>query len=276
MTYRPYFIFSETGCADPGLAPERGAYRAPDPAFPGKTPLTFGMDEKEPLMEFTGERFIMETGTEAMHGAHLKRYQFASGFVAGKRVLDIASGSGYGSRMLADAGAASVTGVDISAEAVAFATERYGSAANLKYVNADACAFTTGTYDVITSFETIEHLHQRDAFLANLHGMLAPGGTLLMSTPNKSIKSAGRPSNAPKNKYHVYEYRQEEFLAAVTQAGFKIEKVMGQHLYPFFFRLEKLGLRLRRYKFFENTPTDLKSLKNPLVISRFIVIVAKK
>ena len=227
-------------------------------------------------MEFTGERFIMDSSTGIMQGDHLKRYEFAKGFAPGKRVLDIACGSGYGSAMLAEGAAKSVTGVDISPEAVAFAKGRFGGLPNLTYLNEDACAFRKGEFDLITSFETIEHLNQRDTFLANLYSMLVPGGILLISTPNKAIKSPTRPSNSPKNKFHVYEYRQEEFTRTIMQAGFKIEKLMGQHLFPFFYRFERLSWRLKRYKFFENTSCDLKSLANPLVISKFIVVLARK
>ena len=76
-------------------------------------------------MEFTGERFVPQCQGE-IAAEHYHRYFFASGFVAGKRVLDIASGEGYGTHILAQS-AAHVTGVDISPEAVAKNTPGTGS-----------------------------------------------------------------------------------------------------------------------------------------------------
>ena len=90
-------------------------------------------------LTFTGERFLPSCEGEMIY-EHWHRYLFARQYVAGKRVLDVASGEGYGSAMMA-AQAASVTGVDISPEAVKHASEPYGSAANLK----DLCGSCAST-----------------------------------------------------------------------------------------------------------------------------------
>ena len=76
-------------------------------------------------LEFTGERYMPEiTGNIFLE--HMHRYLLAARFVAGKTVLDIACGEGFGSKILAE-NASSVVGVDIAAEAVSHARSKYGS-----------------------------------------------------------------------------------------------------------------------------------------------------
>src|SRR5690242_564830 len=111
-------------------------------------------------MEFTGERFVPTETGEIRH-EHLHRYAWCSRLVAGKDVLDIACGEGYGSAMLARH-ARSVTGVDIAQSAVQHAAERYGGTPGLQFTCGDAAQIPLGdqSVDVVVSFETIEH-HDR-------------------------------------------------------------------------------------------------------------------
>ena len=85
-----------------------------------------------PALDFTGERFTPECVREIWY-EHWARYAFALEFAQGKRVLDAACGEGFGSALLART-AREVTGVDISAQAVAHAQARYGGTANLRYL----------------------------------------------------------------------------------------------------------------------------------------------
>src|SRR5207249_9324746 len=105
------------------------------------------------------------------------------GLVPEKRVLDIACGEGYGSAALARAGAASVVGVDISAEACEHARRKYGVDARVG--RADRIPLPAGSIDVIVSFETIEHVERPESFLNECVRVLAPGGALILSTPNR-------------------------------------------------------------------------------------------
>src|SRR2546422_853772 len=63
------------------------------------------------MLEWTGERFLPWLREATIAYEHLQRYAYAATFVKGKRVLDLASGEGYGSRILANS-ASSVVGVD--------------------------------------------------------------------------------------------------------------------------------------------------------------------
>jgi SAM-dependent methyltransferase len=161
-------------------------------------------------------------------GEHLARYQFASKFVTPSvRTLDIACGTGFGVRRLRDSGA-HVIGVDIDPEA----TRRAGASAagpTALVLRADGLRlpFASGTFGLITSFETIEHLQQRPGFAAELRRVLAPGGVCLMSTPNAFYS---RPvGGVPRNPFHVHEYQPAE-LAAELGRTFENVQVVGQIL----------------------------------------------
>jgi SAM-dependent methyltransferase len=178
----------------------------------------------EPL-EFTGERFTPECVREIWY-EHIHRYVFARELVAHKRVLDAACGEGYGSALLAGA-AQSVTGVDLSEEAVRHARGRY-RAANLAFRQADCLElpFDDAEFDCIVSFETLEHLEDHEALLREFRRVLEPGGFLLLSSPDKAVYT-DRLQN--RNEFHLRElYRGE--LEALLSAHFPAYRLWGQKL----------------------------------------------
>lgn len=154
-------------------------------------------------MEFTGERFI-PTLPGDIRLEHLHRYEWCTPYVQGKRILDIASGEGYGSYALSR-NAAKVTGVDISAEAVAHAQAKYTDRTNLTFIEGSAANIPLPdvSVDVVVSFETIEHHDQHEEMMAEIRRVLVPGGLLIMSSPNKKIYSdlAG----GDHNHFHIKE-----------------------------------------------------------------------
>lgn len=124
-----------------------------------------------------------DTASSRLVQLHYDRYKTATRYVSEKQVLDIACGVGYGSQMLNQAGAKSVIGVDICSQTVNYAKKNY-FAPNLTFICANAEEFTwSELFDVIISFETIEHLQQPARFLERLHRLLLPGGYLLLSVP---------------------------------------------------------------------------------------------
>jgi len=139
----------------------------------------------QPELEFTGERFTPECVREIAY-EHWHRYAWAARLVAGKRVIDAACGEGYGSHILA-ASAARVTGYDLSDEAIAHATQRYGSE-SLDFCQADVTRLPLGDgeVDVVVSFETLEHLEAQDAMLAEFRRVLRPDGFMLISSPDRN------------------------------------------------------------------------------------------
>lgn len=160
-------------------------------------------------------------------GEHMARYGRARSFTAGKRVLDVACGTGYGLRALAE-DAAWVVGVDVDEDALRRARAEL-PAGKGEVVRADALQlpFADGHFDVVTSFETIEHLEQRGRFLAELRRVLSPAGALLLSTPNAryTLPVEGR----PRNPFHLHEYTPEE-LSDELGVHFAEVEVWGQVL----------------------------------------------
>jgi len=119
-------------------------------------------------MDFTGERFIPGNIPPSMEKVHFARYEFASQFVSGLNVLDIACGTGYGTNLLASSGAKSVDGVDISHKAVSYCKDHYLKR-SINFIQGDIYEYGTAeTYDLITSFETIEHVEKYEKVLKNV------------------------------------------------------------------------------------------------------------
>ena len=167
-----------------------------------------------PELPFTGERFIPGTRGE-IWVEHWHRYHFAARWAAGKRVLDVACGEGYGSALLAKH-AAHVTGVDISEEALAHARAAYAAQGNLRF-EAGSCSalpLADASMDLAVSFETVEHIEEQERFLDELARVLAPDGVLVMSCPNKLEYSDRRNYT---NEFHVRELYRDELRALVAK-----------------------------------------------------------
>ena len=160
-------------------------------------------------IDFTGERMTSGYSGQAEF-EHLHRYFFAREFCRDKDVLDIAAGEGYGSAYLAHK-ARTVVGVEISAEMVAHAKASYRQA-NLSFRQGDArrLEFLPKSFDVITSFETIEHFLEQEAFLDGVARVLRPTGVFIISSPDRDTYS---PTGSPANPFHVNELSRGEFEA---------------------------------------------------------------
>jgi 2-polyprenyl-3-methyl-5-hydroxy-6-metoxy-1,4-benzoquinol methylase len=164
---------------------------------------------------------------------HLTRYQYACGFVAQRQVVDVACGAGYGSRMMAEAGAERVIGIDVCFRTVLEAQARYRHPA-VQFAAGDACAIALAerSADVIVSFETFEHVPHPKRFLVEARRLLRPGGILLLSTPNREVtRLCGlrqRWRRTPSNPFHVQEFTRSELLALLRENGFIVEETLGQ------------------------------------------------
>jgi SAM-dependent methyltransferase len=141
-------------------------------------------------------------------------------------VLDAACGEGYGSALLATA-ARSVTGVDLSDEAIEHAGARY-SAENLRYQAADCLAlpFDDESFDCIVSFETLEHLEDHQGLMHEFRRVLKADGFLLISSPDKAVYT-DRLQN--RNEFHVRELYRGEF-ESLLQDHFPAYRLWGQKL----------------------------------------------
>ncbi len=179
-------------------------------------------------LSFTGERFLPGCVGEIVY-EHWHRYAFATRLAAGRRVLDVACGEGYGSALLSRESTFTL-GVDISVEAVAHAHERYSRSGTCAFVrgSCDRLPVASGTFDLIVSFETIEHVDAdaQRAMLGEFARVLAPGGSVLLSSPNKALYSD---VNSVKNEFHVNElYRGD--LAQLLDLHFPARIWFGQKI----------------------------------------------
>ncbi|HET7064740.1 MAG TPA: class I SAM-dependent methyltransferase [Rudaea sp.] len=188
-------------------------------------PASIDTDGAAPL-EFTGERFTPECVREIWY-EHWHRYVFARAFAQGRRVLDSACGEGYGSAMLA-ASAASVVGVDIAESAIAHARQRYSQHANLRFEQGDCTALSCGDaqFDLIVSFETLEHVAAQQELLAGFARAVTPGGMLIVSSPDKRTYSE---KSGFRNEFHVRELYRDELLE-LLRPHFPFVRLYGQKL----------------------------------------------
>ena len=156
---------------------------------------------------------------------HIDRYTFALGYVKGKRVLDAACGTGYGTRLLAQV-ADRVTGIDISPTAINHARKQYPVVA-LDFIEGDVLSlpFTDSSFDVVVSFETVEHIKEYQKFIRECRRVLTPNGILICSTPNSKISS---PDGVVKNPYHVIEFDPVRFTDLLL-GDFALVEMYGQN-----------------------------------------------
>jgi SAM-dependent methyltransferase len=172
-----------------------------------------------------GSRYLPWSGDALTGFEHLHRYLLARTVVAGRRVLDIACGEGYGAALLADS-AARVVGVDIDRDAIRHAAGRYVRP-NVYFFQADAQRFALApaSVDVVVSFETLEHFPDQAPYLAALKRALVPDGVLLISTPNKGEYNR----EADPNPHHARELDRAEFVALLGRYFANVQ-VYGQNL----------------------------------------------
>lgn len=171
----------------------------------------------------TGERLL--TGYfDRFTIEHLHRYGLACRLAHNKKVLDIASGDGYGSNLLASI-AHSVVGVDIDSFVIEHAKNKYPKS-NLRFVtgSADAIPVESATIDLVVSFETLEHHDKHEQMYAEIKRVLRPDGVLIISTPDRRFCSD---ATDHRNAYHVKELYFEEFLE-LNQRHFKNLNIYSQ------------------------------------------------
>ena len=177
-------------------------------------------------MEFTGERYVPGTaGLEELYVEHMSRYRFVSPLAAGRRVLDVGSGCGYGTYDLAEAGARSALGIDISPEAVSHSRRSYRHP-NLHFAVMDASRLClSAEFGLVTCFELIEHVEDARGVLKGVYQVLDDAGVFVVSTPNKATYVAG--GEGGRNPFHVREYYRDEFEELLA-GTFPEVRMLGQ------------------------------------------------
>lgn len=176
-----------------------------------------------------GERFLPWMEDPVINYEHLHRYGFAREFVRGKKVLDLACGEGYGTTMLAKE-ADEVIGIDIDAATIKHASRRYVKG-NLRFIRSSITQLVIEgkkIFDVIVSFEALEHIEEHDKAMAEVKRLLKDDGIFIISTPNKFIYSDQ--ANC-KNLWHKKELYLDEF-EALLRSTFNNVLIYGQNVFP--------------------------------------------
>lgn len=170
----------------------------------------------------TGERVIVDEYSSSrseffIYQCHLATYQFAIPYVKNKKVLEFGCGSGYGSHYLSKY-CSDITAVDISESAIKYANEHYSNE-NLTYrkiqnIEREPLSFSDETFDVIISFQVIEHIAKEQKYLSELSRVLKKGGTLIIATPDKTHRLFS--FQKPWNQFHTREYNMTELNGVVS------------------------------------------------------------
>ncbi len=167
-------------------------------------------DSYPPLI-LTGERTLPGIREENYwFQRHLVAYEYLLPLAEGRRVLDLGSGEGYGTDLLASR-AEEVLGVDLAPEAVYHARNTY-KRSNLRFLYGDIYDLEVDddSFDLVCSLQVIEHLHEPERFMREARRVLKPGGLCVISTPNRLIISPGR--DKPLNPFHIIEYDSRQFM----------------------------------------------------------------
>jgi ubiquinone/menaquinone biosynthesis C-methylase UbiE len=140
-----------------------------------------------------------------IYAEHMTRYLAAEPLVNGKVVLDIACGTGYGTKIMSE-NASKVYGVDIDAGTIEYAKTNY-SAVNIEYLVGDGqrIPLQDNSIDTVVTFETIEHIKDYRKFIDELKRVLKPDGVAIVSTPNDLEFVEG-------NHFHLHEFKYAELL----------------------------------------------------------------
>jgi len=195
--------------------------------------------EGVPPLALTGERTLPDIPEENYwYRRHLAVYEWIAARCAGRRVVDMACGEGYGTAVLARR-APRVTGVDANPEAHEHARLRY-SQPGVRFVR-DMVDRYAEECDAVVFLQTIEHVQDPEAVLRHLRAMLRPGGAVYVSTPNV-LTLAPEGEERSGNPWHVREYRHEEFRELCRSCSDEVELLGLFHARKL--RVHELALRL--------------------------------
>lgn len=176
-----------------------------------------------------GERIYPKAFNEAALD-HKERYELALNYInRGDNVLDVATGVGYGANYIAvNSLCDKVIGVDISDHAINWA-EKYFHNEKIDFVKCNLLdefipSLDAFKFDVITCFETLEHIENDEEFIKKLYSLLKPGGLLLISSPNEEVIPCFENPfyEGGRNPHHVKHYTPYELKKILEDNKFKV------------------------------------------------------
>ncbi len=177
-------------------------------------------------LPLTGERTVPGIPSENYwFRRHEAAYEHLVAEVTAARVLEVGSGEGYGTAVLAGV-AQFVLGVDYDSAAVAHARAHY-RAARFVRGNLAALPVRSGSVDVVATLQVIEHVWDHPQFVRECVRVLRPGGRLFVTTPNRLTFSPGR--ETPVNPFHTKEFTATELTGLLSACGLVVDAVLGLH-----------------------------------------------
>jgi GT2 family glycosyltransferase/SAM-dependent methyltransferase/glycosyltransferase involved in cell wall biosynthesis len=183
--------------------------------------------EPDRLIDWTGERCVPWADDLQVIYEHYHRYLFAAPLVADRRVLDLASGEGYGAALLARR-AREVVGIDIDQPSVEHSQRTY-PLDNLLFDQGDMLdlsRFPDGAFDVVICFEAVEHVADQERLLSEIARVLSPAGLLVLSTPDREVHPG---KSHHHNPFHVRELSRAE-LSGLLEVHFPQVRLWGQNV----------------------------------------------
>lgn len=152
---------------------------------------------------------------------HLSAYEEVARLAQDKQVLEIGCNTGYGTKMLSQV-CRRIVGVDLSISALQMAATRYAGE-NIGYLLVDGMRlpFADGEFELIISFQVIEHISNYNTYLSELKRVLAADGTVVLTTPNALVRLD--PGMKPWNEFHVHEFSPVELTQLLSEWFPKVE-----------------------------------------------------
>ena len=220
-------------------------------------------------LPMTGERYIPGMLGDIVL-EHMHRYVLTLDLVKNKNVLDIASGEGYGSYLLASV-ATHVTGVDINSDAIEYARQKY-QLPNIDFCvgSCESIPLADKSVEIVVSFETIEHHDKHQEMIREIYRVLKDDGLLIISSPNKKFYSDIPSFN---NEFHIKELYFDEFHDLLRQYFPNVE-LYGQRVLKSSV-ITPLSSKSRLFKHFqsqENQNSISDEIRDPIY---FIILAGK-
>jgi SAM-dependent methyltransferase len=162
---------------------------------------------------------------------HRKAYEYAAEIASGRSLLDWGCNNGYGMELMRPY-VAQIAGLDSAETAILAARRRLPDLqSNIRLYDGNGLPFRPGSFDVVTSFQVIEHVGDLKTYLSHILKALKPGGMAIFTTPNRELRL--NPGDRPWNPYHVREFSPSDlkellarFFSAVEMQGLRAAPAM--------------------------------------------------
>jgi len=193
---------------------------------PARVPEVTTPATRAEALHLTGERTVPGVPAENYwYRRHEAAYLALAPYCAGATVLEAGCGEGYGAGLVAKH-AKRVLALDYDVPSTEHVARRYPEV-DVARANLAHLPLRHGSVGVVANFQVIEHLWDQAGFLAECRRVLAPGGRLLVTTPNRLTFTPD--SDTPLNPFHTRELAPSELDALLTEAGFEVELQHGLH-----------------------------------------------